>query len=405
MVDIEAIRKFETALIDISANGPASVGLAAGADRVRLPTEALRVAGTMLQIYKSAFYSTYACAAEFPKVHRVLIGAGGLIAANKWFDATCNVIDTDAFEANDFDAKGEAMVIYDITKEELAQAMHLVYAVKINWWQMNHHVGQGSFAGYVAKVIPILFGDGAVKSNAVFNSVWVMSHWVSTTQILNSLEITGIDPAIGAYKILPPADDIKIRANGFPAGTAKVAVCHAVVKRIIGSVFASVLPPIPDLMQLINSVNLVLKDPASFHVGARILKKDGKRNLPDLSDDLLRYCSAYVHSALKGSTLSRAKVLLPIEEVKGEEVFTRVVAINTALAKRGMNDENALLLVSGSGAGLTAVTFQISNMSDEDIEFFGASPDFIKNKATDLQKMIEGIPVGEEKAGIEGIDD
>jgi hypothetical protein len=123
--------------------------------------------------------------------------------------------------------------------DPIARALSVCLATKINFFQTNHHTGQGDMSSFVKKVLstlyPMLFKEAELK--AVQDAVHSVGHWMSTHVGLNALGMfTGKHVAISPVVALIGkaatnlATDFVARADSLPAGTASYAVVHATLK-------------------------------------------------------------------------------------------------------------------------------------------------------------------------------
>jgi hypothetical protein len=81
-----------------------------------------------------------------------------------------------------------------------------------------------------------------------------------------------------------------------------------------------------------------------------------------VSEELLEYCSAYVHALGAGSTLTNAKILLDANSVKAHNVTVVVKNVMTQIAKSGMKDEERMSRLAEAGAIGDTVSSQVSKL-------------------------------------------
>jgi len=377
---------------DITINGIREVGLAAGAEKVRVPAECLCIGSTPAVAGYSAWLGARDLGSEHPGVLASLVGAAIQIVANAWFDNECYT--NAAVLGNDSKENRAAFAEYlkKMSPSDQERGVLILAATKVNWWQTNHHVGQARFQGYIKKVVTAQFGVAAAAHDGVYNAVWRLGHWASTRGVLASLGIRGCGPKMRSFPA--PTEDISIRIRAYPAGTAKVGVAIAIFKRIYHGMFGKVLPPSPNIGELMESSVNILSRPVEFHVGASHLTGGNGREIVDVSEDIMRYCAAYVHALAAKSTLAGAAVLPSADSVKDHEVTTVINSIQLTLAKTGMNMEDRLKIIEQGAAAKDSIVASIDALPDiAKRAITGSGPVVSRNMPddTDMElSMIEG---------------
>lgn len=116
-----------------------------------------------------------------------------------------------------------------ITVENMRTALTVVSSTKINWWMMNHHVGQEDFSGYAHKVCKMYYPK-YTGGKELFHQ---LGHWASTLRVLRSMLPTTeadmlrvVQPIFNPTANIVLADDAGLRMDSFPAGTHRVSVLH-----------------------------------------------------------------------------------------------------------------------------------------------------------------------------------
>jgi hypothetical protein len=121
----------------------------------------------------------------------------------------------------------------------VARALSVCLATKINYFQTNHHTGQGEMTSFIRKVLSTLYPTQFKEAdiNQLKDAAHTVGHWMSTHIGLNSLGmVTGKPVAISPVAALMGqaatnlASDFVARADSLPAGTAPYAVVHATLK-------------------------------------------------------------------------------------------------------------------------------------------------------------------------------
>ena len=124
------------------------------------------------------------------------------------------------------------------TRELVGKALTLMVAGKFNWYQTNHHVGQNHATSFIIKIAgntcPFMVTNENISETAKL-VVWEMSHWVSTHLCMNLMAMrTG--KRVSAHPCGSPvgtailADDMRIKCDAAPAGMARAALLHSVMK-------------------------------------------------------------------------------------------------------------------------------------------------------------------------------
>ena len=112
-------------------------------------------------------------------------------------------------------------------------------AGKFNWYQTNHHVGQNHATSFIVKIAgntcPFMVTNENSISETAKSAVWEISHWVSTHLCMNLMAMrTG--KRVSAHPCGSPigtanlADHMRIRCDAAPAGMARAALLHSVMK-------------------------------------------------------------------------------------------------------------------------------------------------------------------------------
>jgi hypothetical protein len=158
-----------------------------------------------------------------------------------------------------------------------------------------------------------------------------MSHWLSTLITFRSWGVPEIRPTVKVAAFPKASRDIEMRMQGAPAGTAKLFLTIAVLKRIANSAYKKLMPVVNELDAIVAELKLVKKHPARFHVGSFYLTKRPQRPVQSVSEDLLQVAAAVVHGAFPNSTLAKSPVFPGPDETEG--MYER---INLQKARRAM---------------------------------------------------------------------
>lgn len=194
------------------------------------------------------------------------------------------------------------------------QIAGLVLSTKINFWQTNHHTGQGVPVGYVAKVMRSILGEGSVNNAHYAEALHRLGHYVSTLAFFKSVKPTTTWRQINGWSVVANfpalAADTKLRMDAFPAGTARVGLVHNAFIRIAKTPYAGFLGGVQGLSAIKELVADIRSDPARFHVGASYLVGVPTRPMTAVDDFHVALASAFVNIAMRGTTLSKAMVLM-----------------------------------------------------------------------------------------------
>jgi len=333
-----------TDTIPETLNGPIEVGLAAasgdGADTA-----------TTLHIYPKASH-TLRMLPPFPRLSPVWIliyrCCAALVVRNQWW-AYCDYVDAnvkqeeidvhaDILLTGTGPADGDLAAMYTaMTPAVIANATLLMAATKVNWWTINHHVGQGECVGFTAKAIRVIGGlgpDVAIPAD-LRSMAHAVGHWVSTKHALRGWAIQGFDDSAGtsvrAQRVATAAafpratKDIMMRLKSGPAGTAQFYTSRAITKFAASSVFSVAMPADSAYAAMLDAGGECLD--ARFHEGALYLTGNPKEPTMQVEEHTLRALSAFIHAVQPTSKLAKAKVILTASEVAGEDVYTRIVGL------------------------------------------------------------------------------
>ncbi len=174
----------------------------------------------------------------------------------------------------------------------VARALSVCLATKINYFQTNHHTGQGDMTAFIRKVLGTLYPTQFRETdiNELKDAAHTVGHWMSTHIGLNSLGmVTGRPVAISPVAALMGqaatnlASDFVARADSLPAGTAPYAVIHATLKEFATNKAFTVAPHAKEMAEaagLIQSLideaktarnNRTVDPRLAYHMGAAYL--------------------------------------------------------------------------------------------------------------------------------------
>ncbi|APG78078.1 hypothetical protein [Wenzhou qinvirus-like virus 2] len=211
-------------------------------------------------------------------------------------------------------------------------ALTMLFATKVLWWKSNHHTGQGSPAQYVTKVaqalFPELFDDTAAEETraAFWNVVHTAGHWVSTAAFLKAyvardpgsqMAMGGTcDPATDDLDISrwpTISDDLRLRVQSSPAGTAPLFVCREVVRKWVRGMMAPLMPV--DIRAFATTTaaaaDEVLANPIAYHISSGKFSATARATRVNVAvdEEVISSCRSYCEVVIPGSTLAKSPTL------------------------------------------------------------------------------------------------
>lgn len=337
-------------------NGPSEVGIAAGSDvisdslvRLQIGPHGSGNTGVMV----AAFSAHYVAAVHLkvsPFWVKIAVAAAVFIAKNGVFDKECAIDET---VPADFSLTPEvSTTLDDIARDSqwMAKALGVVSATKVNWFQTNHHTGQGRMQGYIRKFVSFIdpaIAEGDVESSLI-TLVWAIGHWASTGAVLAALGVKHVKTLISKVPFPKPADDMKLRLASLPAGVAKFGVVKAIFDRIAVSVVAEFLPPCPGVDDVYKIHDTILQHPLAFHIGRHFISRNPVKELPAVPEEVIEYAAAYIHAAHAGTTLARSPGLPVAAMVNTHIVFTITQGVMKSLRASSVNPEDVAKVISST---------------------------------------------------------
>ena len=183
------------------------------------------------------------------------------------------------------------------TNDMVSKALTLMVAAKFNWYTTNHHVSQGHATNFITKIAgtmcQFMQTNKISISETARSTVWEIGHWVSTHLCMNLMAMrTGIrvsaHPSGSSVGATILAVDMKIRCDAAPAGMAKAALLHSVIKLhhknmlwLVAPTFDTVLDCAHEYQRLLNDVKTA-KETRS--VDPRMKNHEGRIYLTGKSD-------------------------------------------------------------------------------------------------------------------------
>jgi hypothetical protein len=146
-------------------DGDFEVGIAAGVDPTLVEADKLPVHGTTAEeLYSSSVAWALGREFEDERVNSLFVAGVAAIVGCGLIRKRNNIADGDWYEADSATPLSEPQILKLgslINKETLGSALTIVCATKVNYWLMNHHVGQtterNTALGYVNKVLQLKY--------------------------------------------------------------------------------------------------------------------------------------------------------------------------------------------------------------------------------------------------------
>lgn len=196
-----------------------------------------------------------------------------------------------------------------VTIDDIKKSTTVAVATKVNFWLMNHHTGQHAVSGYIKKVLD-MFYPGRVTDQVV-SAAHNLGRFASTLYVLHVADIanlrqtTPVTSVQGATFTL--ADDVKLRFKSMPAGTNRLAVSFEAAKRLVRNVYAKFCPRIEEFGALPERRNLVLAEPARYHLRALYLTGSPRTNYADTDmESYMGRLGTFINVLCKNSTLAKS---------------------------------------------------------------------------------------------------
>lgn len=240
-------------------------------------------------------------------------------------------------------------------------ALALMVASKVTYWQTNHHTGGGKLAHYVKKVYDLKFkGDAAseqISSDSATSDTHMMAHWSSTCFLLNKVgflkvrKTEGIRPETGADAPtkFDLTQDVKIRTSVFPAGHAKHGACKEALKRLSRMSLVAALPVAGDCVSFLEECDQIKQNEAHYHMGAAYLTED-KVVLKMEPPKICWRMAKFVHAFYPETKLSEASVFSKENIANYDDVYASWEGICNAMVAAALDMEIDLQVLGGVAA-------------------------------------------------------
>jgi hypothetical protein len=330
-------------------DGYLEAGIAAGVDPTLPESDKLPVNGkSAREVYNSAV--AWALTRNFndDRTNFLFISGVAAIVGCGMLRTRGGIPDGDWYEANEameLSEEGRRSLIDRINRDSLTTA-NTICASKVNFWLMNHHVGQtgdrNTAAGYVQKVLLLKFGS-PLPSNIV-QAVHMLGHYASTRFILERAGIPHIlsteSRIQGDVYEIRFADDAKLRFSAPPAGTHRLAVCYEAARRLSKYQFSHGCPDIADFTVLPGWKSAIMTNPALFHVGALYLTGNKDNSFSDnIFDNFVGRLGTFIQIMAPKSTLCESPHFAPsrIESAPDYDVTWRNVLTQIHITREAVS--------------------------------------------------------------------
>jgi hypothetical protein len=195
---------------------------------------------------------------------------------------------------------------YDVpVEEDIQKVLSLIFATKINLYQTNHHTGQGSMQGYLARTYGAFYTSGA-SDPVIITAIHCVGHWASTHQVLTLCGLEGLKHVncIDGLTDVVVADDVKMRINSTPAGTANLSLAYNILRRYMSHPLAAYERNMNRYNTLISSYKAVMKSKARYHVSSHLLTGEARMSYDDsVFSAYLGILGTFINTVFPKSTL------------------------------------------------------------------------------------------------------
>lgn len=366
---MSAVTFIKNVLNDYHTNGPAEIGVASGADLIKVASQKLVVQNSLVKTVAESYVATGAS--------EPIVKASKNLAAFLWMDLRfSSKLDVTTGDATDVDPAddeimAQEMAVHKVDAAGIEHALMLVQGAKITYWQTNHHTGgrRDKLTTYLGKIMTAIGVPN--PSEADIEQLWVMAHWVDTRYMLNAIGIRGIVPgapdgrnARHAYALKPPAGDAKIRINSKPAGTAAwFDVLHVLNMIVSGSYGKTLSRATLTAYHVLDGVcSQIMQNPARYHIGSLYLTGSAQLHPPMLDAALASIAKAACVAIIPNSSLKDANSLSNI--AADETMVALWGGVKRGMIEAGQDAASAIASISGSGKDSMLTTEEINAARD-----------------------------------------
>jgi hypothetical protein len=345
-------------------NGALDLGIAAGVDTISDQTAFLHFPAGILATEAAVRHAV--CRLVIPPgwsdlVKSLYVRSAVYVISNGLVGAHSNATVNSLVAAVSDDAAITAILDTEVDGTRVAT---LVWATKVTYWMVNHHVGQDAnkIAGYVGKVINAweLSGEAGIR-----DALWRVGHWVDTRYAMVELGIANIQGGYARRNLVRMSDDMALRVRSNPAGTAKLFTYYEIYKLAVRSVFSLFITVATPRVDIEESVALVEANPVRYHMGSLFLSGEAKLDAAGFTEAELADLAAFIHVVQPNGSLAKAGVIISKADLASLESYVNMTNLKIAMAK-GVNMKVALNLAAkrGVGTGGLAVTSGLITAQD-----------------------------------------
>lgn len=201
--------------------------------------------------------------------------------------------------------------VIDLDVIRVRNAMSVICATKINFFTTNHHTGQGKMTGYPLKVFNSLYNTQLEIdiTSEITKTIHMIGHWADTRFILNKFGITGIrqtETLKGRFN-LKLSEEFKLRSSVMPAGTAGLALCYAIVKRLKNTRLKYAIEDVTIFERIHKAYHIVMENRAAYHMSARYLTGRDKLEYNDNEfTNLLGLLGSFINNIYPSSSICKS---------------------------------------------------------------------------------------------------
>ncbi len=257
--------------------------------------------------------------------------------------ADCKIV-LNSFRLQQNDAVAlNGMLAHDLAGNKVTT---LLFATKITWWMMNHHVGKNfnALQGYIGKVARAW---NLAEETGMREALLRAAHWIDTKMALVEL---GIPIAGFQYARRNLSEDMELRLRSNPAGTEKLHTYHEIFKLARRSWYGLYV----DMGDINNAIiaikELVAANPCAYHKDAQYLTGHVRLVNDGFTDEEQSQLSVFIHVVSPQSTLARAGCIKRIEDVRALDAFFKMTALKLQVT-RGLNLDAITRLANNKGVG------------------------------------------------------
>ncbi len=249
----------------------------------------------------------------------------------------------------------------------VSKAAFVLLAAKVNYRSTNHHVGQGTWAGYGSKVADLILNDGQGKldqTSEYYNLVWTLSHAVDTRAAIAELEISCGFPEAGHDDNMPrhgmqviaghglyllystpdyraiftPTEDLKLRIKSLPAGARDIENEVNVLKKSATSPYGIVASTetVEEAVKVWKWFQDAKWKTLHYHVGSNFLLSKVVSTVADkpmTGEDYKSYIAGICKLVMTSKSFKDQRAIKYLEDYDNSMVFATIKALKKAFAK------------------------------------------------------------------------